>query len=278
MRTASLINDRAMARFKALIRPGVTTVAQLPTILGGVLSGGAADSAGLKVGDEILAVGGHPVATWTEMQTEVQISGGKPTSFEIRRPMSSDAAEVLTLVVTPKRNETTGAYLIMAYSTTNHAGAAAWMPARNPLKQLAWDAGSIFRVLKGLVTPKEVKATAGALGGPVMIAEGIYRSLRRDAWDGVGFMRFLNVNLAVLNLLPLPVLDGGLIFFSLLALVFRRRVPEKVVTALSMAFMYLLFGLMGLLVLKDSWRSWKIHTDAPGVVTNETANATSQGR
>ena len=93
-----------------------------------------------------------------------------------------------------------------------------------------------------------------------MIAEGIYRSLRRSTWDGVGFLRFLNVNLAVLNLLPIPVLDGGLILFSLIALVFRRRVPEPVVRMVSMFFMYLLIALMGFFVVKDSMRSWRIHT------------------
>ena len=155
------------------------------------------------------------------MQTEVQIAGGRETDFVVRR---GNAVE--TLKITPERNEITGAWYIMALSVTNTTGAAAWMPARNPIRQLAWDAGSIFRVLKGLVTPKEAKATAGALGGPVMIAEGLYRQIRRDPWDGLGFLRFLNVNLAILNLLPIPVLDGGLILFSLFALVFRRRVPD----------------------------------------------------
>ena len=150
-----------------------------------------------------------------------------------------------------------------------------WMPARNPLKQLAFDAKQIFRVLKGLVTPKEMKATGKALGGPVMIAEQIYATVRRDVWDGLGFLRFLNVNLAILNLLPIPVLDGGLILFALVALVFRRRVPEKVVAALSMAFMYALLALMAFLIFRDSARSWRIHTHKPEVV-NEAATPDPQ--
>ena len=146
------------------------------------------------------------------------------------------------------------------------------MPDRNPIRQLAWDAGSIFRVLRGLVTPKEAKATSAALGGPVMIAEGLYRQVRRDPLDGLGFLRFLNVNLAVLNLLPIPVLDGGLILFSLIALVFRRRIPDAVVKHVSLAFMVLLMGLMGLLIIRDSWRSYKIHTFKPDTEENVHAN------
>ena len=241
---------------------------EVPSEIGRVVPGGAAERGGLKSGDRVRSVAGHPVASWSEMQTEVQIAGGKPTAFEVQR-----GGESVSLTITPEKNETTGAWYIMALSTTNHAGAVAWMPNRSPWKQLAWDAGSIFRVLKGLVTPKEAKATAGALGGPVMIAEGIYCSMRRNVWDGVGFLRFLNVNLAVLNLLPIPVLDGGLILFALIALVFRCRLPAKFVSAVTLGFMILLMGLMGLLILKDSWRSYKIHTYSPAAATNDTASA-----
>ena len=119
-----------------------------------------------------------------------------------------------------------------------------------------------------------------------MIAESIYKSVRRDFWDGVGFLRYLNVNLAVLNLLPIPVLDGGLIMFALLALVFRRRVPEKIVSTLSMTFMVLLLGAMAILIFRDAQRSWRIHTYKPATeetaetntvttVTNETDNTSN---
>ena len=103
----------------------------------------------------------------------------------------------------------------------------------------------------------------------------VYQQVRRDPWDGLGFLRFLNVNLAILNLLPIPVLDGGLILFSLIALVFRRRVPDAVVKASSLFFMVLLIALMGILILRDSWRSYQIHTykpDGEGPATNVPEN------
>ena len=263
--------------------PGVK-FGELPAEIGDVIPDGPAAKAGMKSGDVVVSVGGRKVETWTEMQTEVQIAGGKTVEVVVERSCASltsgkDSASPLPVVlsVTPERNEVTGAWYIMALSVSNETGAVAWMPNRNPLKQLAWDAGSIFRVLKGLVTPKEAAATSAALGGPVMIAEGLYRQVRRDPWDGLGFLRFLNVNLAVLNLLPIPVLDGGLILFSLFALVFRRRIPDFVVRATSLCFMVLLMGLMALLIGRDGWRSWKMH-HFESTQTNETSNATSQAR
>ena len=263
--------------------PGVK-FGELPAEIGDIIPGGPAAKAGMKSGDVVVSVGGRKVETWTEMQTEVQIAGGKTVEVVVERSCASltsgkDSASPLSVVlsVTPERNEVTGAWYIMALSVSNETGAVAWMPNRNPLKQLAWDAGSIFRVLKGLVTPKEAAATSAALGGPVMIAEGLYRQVRRDPWDGLGFLRFLNVNLAVLNLLPIPVLDGGLILFSFFALVFRRRIPDFVVKATSLCFMVLLMGLMALLIGRDGWRSWKMH-HFESTQTNETSNATSQAR
>ena len=232
---------------------------ELPAEVTEVISGGPADRAGIRPGDTVLSVGGKPVANWTEMQVEFQIVGGRATDVVLRDKEGARR----TVSVTPEQDPVSGVYFIQAVKVSNTDIAASWMPHRSPLKQLAWDAGSIFRILKGLVTPKEMKNTAKALGGPQMIVEGIYHSVRRDFWDGVGFLRFLNVNLAVLNLLPIPVLDGGLILFALIAIVFRRRVPEKVVGYVSTGFMVVLLGLMSILIFRDAQRSWRIHTYKP---------------
>ena len=255
---------------------------ELPATITEAKPGGPAEKAGIRPGDTVLSVDGRLVSTWTEMRVEFQIVGGRETDVVLR---DKDGVE-RTVKVTPERDPVTGMYFIDAAHIAKEEVAAGWMPHRNPLKQLAWDSGSIFRVLKGLVTPKEVKNTANALGGPQMIAESIYKSVRRDFWDGVGFLRYLNVNLAVLNLLPIPVLDGGLIMFALLALVFRRRVPEKIVSTLSMTFMVLLLGAMAILIFRDAQRSWRIHTYKPATeetaetntvttVTNETDNTSN---
>ena len=228
---------------------------KLSAEIGEVVKGGPAEKGGMMAGDRVLSVNGNAVKTWPDLLTEVQIVGEKQAAeFVVDRGGTN-----VVLSITPQRDEVTGGCLIMAYSTTNSVKAAAWMPDRSPWQQLAWDAGSMGRVLKALVTPRESKAAAKSLGGPVMIAEGLYHQVRRDGWDAIGFLRFLNVNLAVLNLLPIPVLDGGLIFFSLIALIFRRPVPRKIVDGLSMVFMYLFLALMITLVWRDVARSRRMH-------------------
>ena len=238
---------------------------ETPSEIGSVVPDGPAAKGGMLAGDKVVAINGNPVETWTQLMTEVQIVGDKEGDFEVVR-CDGEKCEKLTLKITPEQNPTSEAYYIMALSTTNNYTGAHFLPARNPVDQLLWDAGSIFRVLGALVTPKDAKATAKALGGPVMIAEGIYRSIRADVWDGLGFLRFLNVNLAVLNLLPIPVLDGGLILFALIALVFRRRLPDWFVAKTTTYFMYLLIAAMALIIFRDIKRSWKIHTFKPEAV------------
>jgi regulator of sigma E protease len=249
--------------------PGVK-FGEIPALIGEIPAEGPAYEARMKAGDKVVSVGGVPVRTWTEMQTEVQISGGKPTEFVVERG-EGNAASKTSLTVVPKRHEASGAYFIYALSTTNQVKAAAWMPARNPLKQLQWDVMSIARVLKALVTPKESKAAAQALGGPVMIAQGLYTQVRRNVWDSFGFLRFLCINLAILNLLPIPVLDGSIILFSFIELATRRKLSGKFINMLTRFFMYLLIAAMLFLVYRDSLRSWRLHRASKAADVTETA-------
>ena len=234
----------------------------LPLDVVEVLPDGPAAKAGILPGDSIVAVNGNAVRSKSDLQVEFMLAKGRASEITLLRGGTN------VVVTAMPKFEKAGPVveipmLYIVLKPSGAEGAAPWMSNRSPIQQLAWDAGGIFRILRGLVTPKEAKATARAIGGPVMIAEGLYHHVRRNPWDGLGLLRLLNVNLAILNLLPIPVLDGGLILFSLIAILFRRRVPDAIVRRTSLFFMVLILALMGFLVLRDSWRSYKIHTYRP---------------
>ena len=73
---------------------------ELTTEIGGFASGSVAKEAGLRAGDIVVSVGGHPVTTWSELQTEVQISNGEPTEFVVRRPVALTEVRTLKLTAT----------------------------------------------------------------------------------------------------------------------------------------------------------------------------------
>lgn len=125
-----------------------------------------------------------------------------------------------------------------------------WTMSGTPLQQVSSDATSIFRFLKALTTPGEAKQAAEGAGGPVAILKMLYRAIYWGLVIAIGLTRFININLAVLNLLPIPVLDGGHICFSLWEGITKRKVHPKVVTTLVNIFAILLIGLMLFL----SWR------------------------
>ena len=219
--------------------------------VGELLPDGAAAKAGVQVDDVIASVDGIPVETVAEVSAVLRRRGSGVAEIGVVRGASNLVLKA-ELAADPQQACPRLGFRARADQ------AAAWMPARGAIDQLKWDAGQIFRVLKGLVTPKETKSVARALGGPVMIAQVLYRQVRRNGWDAIGFLRFVDVNLAILNLLPIPVLDGGLILIALLELVFRRKMPKKIGNPVTMAFRWLFLLLMVTLVFRDVARARRI--------------------
>ena len=249
---AALTLPVAVARNEVLDAYMLDAEASLPPCVGELVAGMPAEKAGLRPGDRIVAVEGAAVETFAEVRAAIKRRGAGALALGVARGGTNVTVRLEATFDAEAGRPRVG------FQVARQAAAASWMPGRNPLAQLKWDAGQIFRVLQGLVTPKESKAVAGALGGPVMIAQVLYKQVRHDIWDAVGFLRFVDVNLAILNLLPIPVLDGGLILFALFELLFRRRPPKKIVDGLSVAFMWLFLALMLFLVFRDVSRSRRL--------------------
>lgn len=221
-----------------------------------VLDGSSAASAGIKSGDIIRSFDGHKIATGSQLIQLVQESENREVAMTVlRHDLQVD------LKVTPKRDEGTGTVRIGILFDQQSSPMMMETLRMTPREQLVYDATAIVRILKALVTPKQAKKAAQGMGGFVSIFAAFWLYAQAGILLALGFTRFLNINLAILNLLPIPVLDGGHIVFSLWEWITRRPVHEKVVGWLINFFAALLIGVMILLTWQDIFRWWRIRND-----------------
>ncbi len=126
-----------------------------------------------------------------------------------------------------------------------------------PSVQLKDHATKILRVVRALVS-KEARHTAEGLGGPPMILYMIQAYVRQGIMLALWFMCFLNVNLAIINLLPIPVLDGGHIMFSLWETITRRPIHPKLIGWLYQIFFFLFIAAIIWLSGRDLQRLYQL--------------------
>jgi regulator of sigma E protease len=223
----------------------------IPCLFGSVTKGSPADLAGVKSGDTALSFNGVTVLGWEHFTELVQaVEPGVPAALTVERKN-----ETLALSIVPEYNEE---YKRIMIGVQLGGSGMPWMLYKNPIDQLKYDALAIVRVLKALVTPAEAKQAAGGLGGPIAIFSMLTMAIKMGLVNTLGLIRFLNVNLAVLNLLPIPVLDGGHIVFSLWHGITRRKVNVKIQTVLINFFAVLLIGAMLILSFNDIDRKFQI--------------------
>jgi regulator of sigma E protease len=210
--------------------------------VGEVIEGQSAEAAGLEAGDIILQFGGTNVMSTAHFIDLVAGWGAHPASITVRR----DGNE-MRYAVRPEYDDELGRALIGVRVGDAETGIMPWMQFKDPWRQIRYDASQIFRILRALMTPSEAGSAGKGLGGPIMIFATLWAAIKSNLLNAIGFLRLVNVNLAILNLLPIPVLDGGHIIFTLWEIVTRRRPNPKVVNALVNVFAFFLIAALLLL-------------------------------
>ncbi len=246
LKTLRLRTEKGLAGERAI--PGVSG----PSLckIEAFLPESPARQAGLRTNDVILAVNGQTIYSPGHVRLLIQEARETAVALRVRRPRERQKPNLFDCVVHPRWDAEAGEYRlgvrfgpdILDMQTVTH-------PA--PSEQLRDHATAIFRVLTALIDPRTAGAAQAAVGGPVAVISGIWYFTRVSLIMAVWFMGFLNINLAIINLLPIPVLDGGHILFALWEAGTRRPVPEPVARAVVNAFLVLLIGLFVFLVARD---------------------------
>lgn len=230
----------------------------LPARIGLVAVGQPAARAGLRLGDVIIRAGGDTVRSWDELVQKIRASTGKPLPLDVLRGDS-----VVPVTVTPEaqtQKDSTGreiTYGMIGASSDPRGpitrvrvgfGRAVVAGAKETGFQVAATVIMVKRLVSGQVSPKE-------LGGPLLIAQVSGQMLALGISWLIGFMGLISVNLAVLNLLPIPVLDGGHAMFLIAEGIQRKPLSPQLRLRLTQIGMVLVLAIMAMAIFNDVIRN-----------------------
>ena len=256
---------------------GWGTPVLLPQV-GGVVQNGPADKAGIQPGDTIVSINGSAVANWQAMADAITQSNGKTLAVTLSRPdMAPQADEqtradetaqpeqgmIISVELTPERSvrktifgeeesawligiRNSGAVRLVQHGFADAAIAGAGQTA--DMVSLTWQS---FVKLAERVVPLD------QVGGPIMIMQMVGKQAHEGLAGLLALAALISINLGILNLLPIPVLDGGQIVFCLWEIIFRRPLNARLQDYAMRAGIALLVALMLLATYNDLWRILK---------------------
>jgi regulator of sigma E protease len=232
----------------------------VPTLLpvvGKVQKGMPAAKAGLQQGDRIVSIDDRPVNSWDDLSVSVKGSGGASLKIEIKRP-AGKSSELETITMTPVRTpepnsfgESTRQWVIGVLPNGEST-----IHRENPFIAVPHGVLETGRMC-GMLAMGIVKIFTGstpvrqALGGPIMIAQLAGREARQGLANVLMFAVMLSVELGIINLLPVPMLDGGHLFFFAVEAVRGRPLQVRHREIAQQVGLFLLVMLMAFVIFND---------------------------
>jgi regulator of sigma E protease len=212
-----------------------------------VMAGSAAESAGLIKGDKFISFGDVPVVGQAQLIALIQKRADKSTPMEIERD-----GKRLRVDVTPILDPDAGVGRIGVIITgSTIATYKLQRPGPTPIEQISIHLALLRDTVNALSQPKKSGVTPKDMAGPIGIAGMLAGEIGVDFRRALNLLVFLNLNLAILNLLPLPVLDGGHILMALYEMITRRKVSVRIQETVTAAFALLLISFMLFVTFND---------------------------
>ena len=208
--------------------------------IGEITPGSPAEAAGLLAGDKILSINGNDVESWNDVITLIPADGSEAEIYVDGR----NGERMLTVQpvlqdVTDASGQVTGQrYVIGIASKISHSPFIAVAAGT----QSTWNIGKMIVDSLGMLITGE--AGADELTGPVGMVQMVSESVSYGFWYYGFLTAMICVNLAILNMLPLPALDGGRIIFVLITMITGKKISDKLEGVVHLAGMLVLFSLM----------------------------------
>ncbi len=228
----------------------------LSPVIGELSANGPAVRAGLQAGDQVLTINDVSIATWDALVTTVRASPGQSLRFRIRR----GNVELQTVTVTPEaiQNQRGGDFGRIGASPQLDPEAMQRMFTKvsyGPIEGLAkavgktWETALFSLRMLGKMVVGEVSLKN--LSGPITIADYAGQSAQNGWISYLLFLALISISLGVLNLLPVPLLDGGHLMYYSIEIVTGKPVSEKVMEAGQHVGLAVLFALMAFALFND---------------------------
>jgi regulator of sigma E protease len=205
-----------------------------------VNSGSVAEKAGLKQGDHITSFAGVPIASRDQLIDLIRKRGGQFTEIRVDRGTQKVALNITPTVDPITKNGRIGIAMVVS-STQIYI---VQKPGPTPLEQVRDVMDKTFATIGALIHSRETGVGAKDLSGPVGILAVLASAVNSDYRLALSFLVLLNINLTIINLLPIPVLDGGHILMAIIEKIRRRPLSIKFVEYTTTGFAVLLISFM----------------------------------
>ena len=234
---------------------------EIPALIAGVTSDGRAEAGGLQAGDRVVSVKGKTIRGWSHWVEVIRANPELPLDVAVER-----GGLIVNLVLQPARTEAEdGSSIGSIGAYVAETSLADIIPAEmrreiryNPLTAIqpalleTWNKSvfvldSVKKMVIGLISVKNIN-------GPITIAQVAGETATYGLDVYLGFLALLSISLGVLNLLPIPVLDGGHLLYYAIEAVIRRPVPERIQAWGLQLGLLLISGIMVLAIFNDVTR------------------------